>query len=172
MASSMGRDSQLRYSASDCFENFPFPQSDPRAVIPALEGIGERLYEARARYMVETDQGLTKTYNALKDPGCEDERILELRRLHEEMDRAVLDAYGWKDIAVPPYCPKSDEDRAALSAFEDEVIDRLYVLNAERAAEEQREAARAPAASKPRGKKSGAPAKRKGKKDEGQGDLF
>ena len=43
----------------------------------------------RAKYMVDTDQGLTKTYNALKDPACEDPRILDLRRLHEEMDRAV-----------------------------------------------------------------------------------
>jgi hypothetical protein len=32
----------------------------------------------------------------------------------------------------------SDADREALQAFEDEVIDRLYVLNAERAREEQR----------------------------------
>ncbi len=128
---------RLRYSASDCFETFPFPQPDPRTVIPELESIGERLYGARAKYMVDTDQGLTKTYNALKNPACDDPRILELRTLHEEMDRAVLAAYRW-DIPVPPYCPKSDEDRAAIQAFEDEVIDRLYVLNAERAREEQR----------------------------------
>ena len=134
LASSMKTD--LRYAASDCFETFPFPQSNPRAVFPALEAVGQELYDARARFMVETDQGLTKTYNALKDPACEDPRVLELRRLHEMMDRAVLDAYGWSDIAVPPYCPKSDDDRAALQTFEDEVIDRLYVLNAERARDE------------------------------------
>jgi hypothetical protein len=128
----------LNYSASDCFETFPFPKPDPRAVLPELETAGQALYDARAAYMVETHQGLTKTYNALKDPACDDSRILELRRLHEAMDRAVLDAYGWTDIAVPPYCPTSDADRAALQAFEDEVIDRLYVLNAERAREEER----------------------------------
>ena len=138
LSSSMGRDNQLRYSASDCFETFPFPQSDPRTVIPELEAIGERLYEARARYMVDTNQGLTKTYNALKDPACDDARILELRRLHEEMDRAVLAAYRWSNVPVPPYCPLTDKDREALQAFEDEVIDRLYVLNAERAREEER----------------------------------
>jgi len=128
----------LNYSASDCFETFPFPKPDPRTVIPKLESIGERLYTARAQFMVDTNQGLTKTYNALKDPACDDPRILDLRRLHEEMDRAVLAAYGWGDIAVPPYCPLTDEDKDALQAFEDEVIDRLYVLNAERAREEQR----------------------------------
>jgi hypothetical protein len=128
----------LRYAPTDCFETFPFPKPDPRTVLPELESIGERLYTARAQLMVDTNQGLTKTYNALKDPACDDPRILELRRLHEEMDRAVLAAYGWGDVAVPPYCPLTDEDREALQAFEDEVIDRLYVLNAERAREEQR----------------------------------
>ncbi|WP_438001482.1 DNA methyltransferase [Sorangium sp. So ce185] len=136
LSSSMKTD--LRYSASDCFETFPFPKPDPRTVIPQLESIGERLYDTRARFMVETNQGLTKTYNALKNPACDDPRILELRHLHEDVDRAVLSAYGWSDIAVPPYCPLTDKDREALQAFEDEVIDRLYVLNAERAREEQR----------------------------------
>jgi hypothetical protein len=126
------------YRPSDCFETFPFPQPDPRTVIPALESIGEHLYTTRARYMVDTNQGLTKTYNALKDPACDDARILELRRLHEDMDRAVLAAYNWSDIPIPPYCPLTDADREALQSFEDEVIDRLYVLNAERAREEQR----------------------------------
>ena len=88
--------------------------------------------------MVDTNQGLTKTYNALKDPTSTDPRILDLRRLHEDMDAAVLAAYGWADVPVPPYCPLTDADREALQAFEDEVIDRLYVLNAERAREEQR----------------------------------
>ena len=68
----------LRYSASDCFETFPFPAPDPRTVLPALESAGDALYEARARFMVETDQGLTKTYNALKDPACTDPRVLAL----------------------------------------------------------------------------------------------
>jgi len=34
------------------------------------------------------------------------------------------------------YCIATDEDRAALQSFEDQVIDRLFVLNAERAAAE------------------------------------
>ncbi|MGK3982603.1 DNA methyltransferase [Sorangium sp. So ce136] len=135
---SSGLEDRGGYRPSDCFETFPFPKPDPRTVLPELESIGERLYAARARFMVDTDQGLTKTYNALKDPACDDPRILELRRFHEDMDRAVLAAYGWSDIAVPPYCPLTDKDREALQAFEDEVIDRLYVLNAERACEEQR----------------------------------
>ncbi len=122
----------------DCFETFPFPNPDPRSVIPELEAIGQQLYEARAQYMIDTNQGLTKTYNALKNPACDEPRILELRRLHEEMDRAVLNAYGWGDIAVPPYCPRDEEEKGLVGVFEDEVIDRLYLLNGERAREEQR----------------------------------
>lgn len=132
LSSSMKTD--LRYAASDCFETFPFPTPDPLHVLPELEEIGERLYEARARTMIDTNQGLTKTYNALKDPRCEDRRILHLRDLHVEMDRRVLDAYGFRDITVPRYCALSDEDRAAAKRFEDEVVDRLFVLNAQRAA--------------------------------------
>lgn len=104
----------LRYAPSECFDTFPFPKPDPRAIIPALEDIGQRLYETRAKYMIDTDQGLTKTYNKLKDPSCRDPEVLELRRLHEELDREVLAAYGWTDIAVPPYgTPTTDAERKA-----------------------------------------------------------
>lgn len=157
----------LSYGPSDCFETFPFPQPDPRTVIPALEDIGQRFYEARAAFMVETDQGLTKTYNAMKDPACDIPAVLALRALSEELDRAVLDAYGWTDVAVPPFCPLTEEDKAAVEAFEDEVIDRLYVLNAERAREE----ARAGAAAAAGGKKKGAAKKPRGS-GSGQGEMF
>jgi ribosomal protein L12E/L44/L45/RPP1/RPP2 len=55
------------------------------------------------------------------------------------MDRAVLTAYGWADLIdkVPPFTtPESEADKQALAAFEDAVIDRLFTLNAERAAAE------------------------------------
>src|SRR5262249_49196922 len=47
---------RLRYSASDCFETFPFPRA---AALPSLEAIGRELYETRASYMIDTNQGLT-----------------------------------------------------------------------------------------------------------------
>ncbi|XXY48857.1 DNA methyltransferase [Sorangium sp. So ce269] len=166
----------LRYAASDCFHNFPFPSCDD----DALQSAGATFYSARARYGAEENVGLTITYNALKDPDNDDPRILDLRALHEEMDRAVLAAYGWSDIAVPPYCPKTDEDRAALQAFEDEVIDRLFVLNAERAEQEKQAAVSTAPAVKPARGRAKKPADeatlkppRKGRKREadGQGKL-
>ncbi len=133
---------RLRYTASDCFETFPFPRRSPKEVIPELEKIGEELYETRAKFMVDTDQGLTKTYNALKDPTVtarseHGERIEHLRQLHIDMDRAVLEAYAretndptWTDIEIPPFTdPVTDAEKELHQKFEDRVLDKLFELN-------------------------------------------
>jgi hypothetical protein len=86
----------LRYSCSDCFETFPFPldyETDP-----TLETIGQTYYEYRADLMVRHNQGLTDTYNRFHDPEERNPDILKLRHLHDQMDQAVLKAYGWEDI--------------------------------------------------------------------------
>ncbi|MDH3726741.1 MAG: N-6 DNA methylase, partial [Myxococcales bacterium] len=85
---------RLRYTASDCFDKFPFPEPSPKALIPELEDVGKNLYATRAQFMVDTDQGLTKIYNALVDPTVNEPRVEELRQLHIEMDQAVLAAYA------------------------------------------------------------------------------
>jgi hypothetical protein len=168
LSSTMKND--LNYSASDCFETFPFPHADPRTVIPVLEDVGQRLYDLRAKYMVDENVGLTITYNRLKDPECHDARIVELRKLHEEMDRKVLDAYAegdpegrWLEVAVPPFCPMNDEYKKKVEKFENDVIDRLFVLNARRAEEEKVRGLGANS-----GKKKGAPKKGREKKSEAQ----
>lgn len=152
LSSSMRTD--LRYAPSDCFETFPFP---PPPVFDALDGVGERLDLLRSKYMSAEQVGLTTTYNRLKDPSNTDPRIADLRALHEEVDRAVLAAYGWSDIAVPPYC---GADPKALEAFQDEVIDRLFALNEERARQEDLEGARSapPKKGKPSKPKKSKPA--------------
>jgi len=166
LSSTMKND--LNYSATDCFETFPFPQPDPRQEIPELEEIGRKLYETRAAFMRETDQGLTQTYNLLKDPTCTDSAIEHLRDLHLQLDRAVLAAYGWSDIDVPPYTtPETEAESRALEAFEDEVIDRLFLLNAERA---EREAVLG--AGGGGGKKGGKGKGKQGTGDGRQGRLF
>ena len=115
-------------------ENFPFPEADPRSTITTLEDAGESLYAARADLMQTREQGLTTTYNQLKDPDCSDDAIVALRQAHLDLDRAVLDAYDWGDLEVPPYEePRTPAERDALEAFQDEILDRLFALNAERA---------------------------------------
>jgi hypothetical protein len=152
-------ETRLRYTPSDCLETFPFPRVDPGAVTSELEVIGKRIYDARAAYMLTTRQGLTQTYNALKDASVIAAAVAELRALHEDLDRVVLAAYGWSDIAVPPFVtPETDEAKKRLESFEDEVIDRLFVLNAARAEEEAKAGlGAARTRPKPASKKSGTP---------------
>jgi len=168
----------LRYTPSDCFETFPFPES--WNTHPALEVAGKTYCDFRAALMVRNNEGLTKTYNRFHDPDERDPEIVRLRELHVAMDRAVLDAYGWTDIPTDckflldydineeewgtkkkPYRYRwPDEDR-------DEVLARLLVLNAERAKEE----ARAGAAASKRDGNTAAKRRSKAKTSE-TGDLF
>jgi hypothetical protein len=101
----------LRYNPSDCFTTFPFPTSllNTAATEPThdttrqtLEAIGERYHQFRAELMVANKEGLTTTYNRFHDPAETSEGILELRRLHDATDQAVLAAYGWSE--VPTTC--------------------------------------------------------------------
>ena len=87
---------RLRYTPSDCFETFPFPENWEIDAI--LEVAGEAYYTYRAQLLINTNQGLTSTYNRFHDPQETDPDILKLRDLHSEMDNAVLAAYGWTDI--------------------------------------------------------------------------
>ena len=86
----------LRYTPSDVFETFPFPEN--WETHPALEAAGKEYYQFRANLMVRNDEGLTKTYNRFHDPSEYDLEFAQLRELHFAMDRAVLDAYGWPDV--------------------------------------------------------------------------
>lgn len=137
----------LTYTVEDCFRTFPFPANFETA--PALEAVGEAYHVFRAEVMVARNYGLTKIYNhfhAVSENGVD---IARLRVLHNEMDAAVLRAYGWKDLAdraVPEFIElEADEGKAPRtrlewpSEFKDEVLARLLALNAERATA-QREA--------------------------------
>jgi hypothetical protein len=111
------------YNSSDCFETFPFPLD--YETNPTLETIGQTYYEYRADLMVRHNQGLTNTYNRFHDPEERNPDILKLRHLHDQMDQAVLKAYGWEDIntscgfaldyldADPKDLPTAAQDRIA-----------------------------------------------------------
>lgn len=66
----------------------------------SLESIGEHYIKFRAELMVANNEGLTSTYNRFHDPSESSSGLLELRRLHGEMDQAVLAAYGWSDVPI------------------------------------------------------------------------
>ena len=138
---------RLRYTPSDCFETFPFPNRwDTNG---SLEAAGRSYYEYRAALMVENDEGMTKTCNRFNDIYETDPRIVELRELHAAMDRVVLDAYGWGDIATASeFLHDHEIDEATwgrkkkpyryrwADRARDEVLARRLALNAERAANE------------------------------------
>ena len=70
----------MRYSASLVYNNFPFPKSNPKIEITA-----QKILDARSR---DPNASLDDLY----DPSFMPE---DLRKAHEENDRAVLDAYGF-----------------------------------------------------------------------------
>jgi hypothetical protein len=142
----------LRYAPSDCFETFPFPPT--WECNESLERVGKVYYEFRASLMIRNNEGLTRTYNRFRYPEQRDPDILKLRKLHDAMDRAVLDAYGWTDLK--PTCEfildyeEEDADQNGRrrkrrkpwryrwpDEFRDEVLARLLALNQERAAQEK-----------------------------------
>jgi hypothetical protein len=143
---------RLRYTPSDCFETFPFPRGWELSM--SLEEAGREYHEYRAALMVRRNEGLTKTYNRFHDPDENDADIRALRGLHDAMDHAVLDAYGWTDLRptcefVLDYEDEHNDGASGASrsrkkpwryrwpdTFRDEVLARLLALNQERANEE------------------------------------
>jgi hypothetical protein len=121
------------YNHSQCFNPFPFP--DPtEAQKTHLRSLGEQLDAHRkAQQAAHPKLTLTAMYNVLeklragqriegRDREIYDQGLIGiLRDLHDQIDRAVADAYGWP---------------ATLSG--DEILHRLVDLNRERAAEEAR----------------------------------
>jgi len=123
----------IRYTPTDCFETFPQPPHDA-----TVEAAGRALDQHRAPLMVANDQGLTKTYNRVHDPADQSPGIVELRRLHAELDHAVAGAYGWVDLDLDHgFWDTSQGRRHTIGpTARTEVLDRLLELNHHRHAEE------------------------------------
>jgi hypothetical protein len=146
-----------RYNKSSCFNPFPFPVvSNDQAV--RIGSFAEQLDAHRKRQQAaHPDLTITGMYNVLEklrsgEPLTAKERTIHehglvavLRQLHDELDFAVLAAYGWFDFELSlrvahgnvPSSPGQTREDAAR-AFEEAVLERLVKLNAERAAEEAR----------------------------------
>ena len=126
----------LRYTPSDCFETFPFPADWQSR--PELETAGREYYEFRAKLIQRNGEGLTTTYNRFHDYYENDPDFERLRTLHDRMDRAVLDAYGWTRLA--PACDFRDDSRYQGKKIrkryrwsddvQEEMLGRLLELNA------------------------------------------
>ena len=164
--------SGINYITSNCFENFPFP-SPNEIIDKGLHEIGNRYYKSRTDLMLYIHLGITKTLNLFHCRGIFydsvdnndkqllalgkhlnkipntisfDEaikRVVVLRTLHQKMDEAVLEAYGWSDIDLRhdfyevDYLPENDRVRYTIHPeARKEILKRLLELNHKIHAEE------------------------------------
>lgn len=120
-----------RYNKTRCFEIFPFP-TPTEAQKSRIRELAEQLDAHRKRQQAQhPNLTLTAMYNVLEklradEPLTEKEKTIHeqglvgiLKQIHDDLDAAVFDAYGWP---------------ATLG--DEEILQKLVDLNAERAAEE------------------------------------
>jgi hypothetical protein len=127
----MGMGNDPRYNKTRCFDPFPFPDcnEEQKARIRALaEELDAHRKRVQAEHPTLTLTGIYNVLEALREgrPLTAKEKVIHdqglvsvLRQLHDDLDAAVAEAYGWS---------------ANLS--DEEILTRLVALNAERAAEE------------------------------------
>ena len=150
-----------RYNKSVCFEPFPFPPfdtPDSTNLQSRIRTLAEHLDAHRKRQQAaHADLTLTGIYNVLEKLksgealNAKEKLIHEhglvsvLKQLHDELDLAVLDAYGWADLAPLMQCvngnaphPNGASRDDAIRELDEALLERLVALNAERAAEEAR----------------------------------
>ena len=142
-----------RYNKTRCFDPFPFPALEEGELKQRIRELGERL-DAHRKRQQEAHPGLTLTgmYNVLeklrggealtaKDKQIHDQGLVTLlKQIHDELDQAVLEAYGWQDLAEPRSPERESKEARVLenAAPEQELLTRLVALNHARAAEEKR----------------------------------
>lgn len=151
----MGVGNDLNYNHSDCFVKFPMPNGNDSVATEIREKA--ELIEAhrRKRQALHPTLTLTGMYavverlragdelSAKERTIHEDGLVSMLRQMHDELDDAVLRAYGWADLSpllraalgrTDPVEGLAQND--AKHQFDEVVLERLVALNAERASEE------------------------------------
>ncbi|MDQ3283526.1 MAG: class I SAM-dependent DNA methyltransferase, partial [Acidobacteriota bacterium] len=129
----LGIGNDPRYTSTATFLPFAFPDTST-LIETRIRHIAEQLDTHRKRQQtLHTSLTLTAMYNVLeklragkeltpKERGIHDQGLVSvLKQLHDDLDAAVFDAYEW------PY-----------NLSDEEVLERLVALNAERAEEERR----------------------------------
>ncbi|QWZ09229.1 SAM-dependent DNA methyltransferase [Nocardioides panacis] len=121
----------VRYTPSDVFETFPRPSATPR-----MAEAGEALDVERRRTMNARQLGLTDLYNLINSPiVTQDEDVVRLRKIHAEIDDAVVEAYGWSDLILEHgfHVYRKVERFTVTPALRLELLKRLLEENARRA---------------------------------------
>lgn len=147
----MGVGNDPTWTNTTTFLPYPFPGEDTglkpegaARIRQLAEAIDEHRKTRQATHEAVTLTGLYNVLGKLRagEPLTAKEKLLHeqglvgvLRSLHDDLDAAVLEAYGWSDLAaaLADHRPAAAEARAAAVAT---LLERLVALNAKRAAEE------------------------------------
>jgi hypothetical protein len=116
IAPRMGKGNDIRWKPAIVFDPFPFPDPTPEQK-QKIRDLGERLDAHRKKVQADhPDITITGMYNLLeklragepftdKDRDYNDRALVStLKQIHDDLDVAVLEAYGWGDL-VPLLSP-------------------------------------------------------------------
>lgn len=125
----------MRYSPTDCFDNFPFPSS-----LSSLLEVGSNLNTFRNEVLTTLRTGMTSLYHKVHEPDELSSCIQNLRALHTELDQAVAVAYGWTDFDLGHGFHETTKGTrfTICDQARREVLQRLLKLNHRRHEEEVR----------------------------------
>lgn len=106
----LGAGNDSNYNHSECFNKFSFPDVTP-AQKQKIRDLGDRLDAHRKQVQAQhPDITITGMYNLLEklrrgEPFTDADRafnskalVSTLKQIHDELDVAVLEAYGWEDL--------------------------------------------------------------------------
>lgn len=151
----MGAGNDSRWQNGPCFLNFPFPSAS-RDQADRIRDLADRISAHRNQQMgAHPELTLTNVYNVLeklhagesirdkpKEKAVYEQGLIGLlKELHDELDRAVFEAYGWPDLADkltgrPGATTPLPDKPADQAEAEEELLMRLVALNKQRAEEE------------------------------------
>lgn len=149
----LGVGNDPRYNKTRCFETYPFPHLTLESretignIAEEIDALRKRQQESHPEVTLtgvynvleklRAGEALTKKEREIHDKGL----VSVLRELHDKLDEAVFEAYGWEDLgkvlvgrpgATTPLIDKPEDQAEA----EEELLQRLVALNHERAREE------------------------------------
>jgi hypothetical protein len=124
------------YNPATCGVGYPFPRYSS-----TVESLGSRYHGVRYQLMMSLNEGLTDLYNRFHDPVHQSAEIMDLRRLHVEMDQAVGMSYGWSrfDLEHGFHQTKQGLRFSISETARRKVLALLLKLNHQRYAEEKAE---------------------------------
>jgi hypothetical protein len=116
----------LRYTPSDVYETMPQPKATPE-----MTAAGSSLENLRRTIMLDRGLGLTKLYNLVHHAAVNDADVVGLREIHQKVDQAVAEAYGWRDLDISSGFHESLHGFKFCfnSATRTEILDRLLERN-------------------------------------------